>query len=397
MNGTERIKKILLFGIPVSICNFRCHYCYLSQRDESFQGLHPKMKYSPEEFGKAMSVDRIGGYAFANFCADGETFLVENIDQYVKAFVEQGHYAEVVTNLSVTKVLNKFLEWDKQLLKHLEFKCSFHYLELKKKGLLNTFADNVNRIWDAGASATIEITPSDELIPFIDEVKAFSLEHFGALPHLTIARDDRTEGIDYLTKLDLDEYDRVWSQFKSDLWAFKKTIFGVKQKGFCYAGSWSMYINLCTGEASACYCGGSLGNVFADPTSPLPEKPVGRCPLAHCYNGHALMTMGLIPHVTDMRYDRVRNRVCKNGRQWLQPELKDFFSSQLIESNKEYSELKKLTYKLQPSVEQRIKVRVLMHAILKSPNFVVRQIIGNDKYEKIKKRIKGNKAWREYR
>ena len=58
----EKIKKLLLFSIPVSICNFRCHYCYLGQREESFRGEHPEMKYSPEHFGKAMIVERVGGW-----------------------------------------------------------------------------------------------------------------------------------------------------------------------------------------------------------------------------------------------------------------------------------------------------------------------------------------------
>ena len=114
------MKKIFLFSIPVSICNFRCHYCYLGQREASFQGVHPQMKHTPEEFGKAMNKERVGGLAFGNFCADGETLLVRDIDLYVKAFVEQGHYAEVVTNLTVAKVLEKFLMWEKDLLKRLE-------------------------------------------------------------------------------------------------------------------------------------------------------------------------------------------------------------------------------------------------------------------------------------
>lgn len=332
----EHIKKIFLFAIPVSICNFRCHYCYLSQREESFQGIHPEMKYSPEAFMKAMSPKRIGGLAFANFCADGETLLVKNIDQYVKVFVKQGHYAEVVTNLSVTSVLEKFLSWDKDLLKHLEFKCSFHYLELKKKGLLDTFATNVKKIWDAGASANIEITPTDELIPYIDEVIAFSEKHFGALPHLTIARNDKTSNINYLTNLDMDIYDQVWSRFKSEFWEFKKTIFGVKQNDFCYAGEWSIYVNLCSGEASACYGHVSMGNVFENPEQPFPKKPICKCPIAHCYNGHALLTLGLIPGATNVRYGDIRNRVRTDGTEWLQPELKNFFNTQLSETNKQY-------------------------------------------------------------
>ncbi len=382
------MKKLFLFSIPVSICNFRCHYCYLGQRDVSFQGVHPQMKYSPEEFGKAMNLERVGGASFGNFCADGETLLVRDIDLYVKEFVAQGHYAEVVTNLTVTKVLDKFLLWDKELLKRVEFKCSFHYLELKRKGLLDVFAENVNKIWNAGASANIEITPNDELISHIDELKDFSIKNFGALPHLTIARDDRTEGIEYLTKLSMKEYDRIWEQFDSDFWKFKKTIFGVKQKEFCYAGKWSLYINLCTGIAVPCYCGGVMGDVFANPSLPFPEKAVGSCPIAHCYNGHALLTMGLIPNVTEIKYGDIRDRVKTDGTHWLQPELKEFFNTKLLDSNIEFSKSQQIKYikkKSRPTRRERID------SFKKLPNRMAKKILGEPKYNALKKSIKGGK------
>lgn len=381
MNNTQRIKKLFLFSVPVSICNFRCHYCYLAQRDEYFQGKHPEIKYSPEAFKAAMDPVRVGGFAFGNFCADGETLLAKDIDQYVKAFVEQGHYAEVVTNLSVTKVLDKFLSWDRELLGRLEFKCSFHYLELKKKCLLDTFANNVKRVWEAGASATIEITPSDELIPYIDEVKEFSMAHFGALPHLTIARNDRTESIDYLTNLDMEEYVRNWSQFKSDLWAFKRTIFGVKQQDFCYAGAWSLYINLYSGVATSCYCGAPLGDVFADPTKPFPEKPIGKCPIAHCYNGHAFYTFGLIPDATNVRYADMRNRVCADGREWLQPPLKAFWCSYLPDQNKQYSRPRQLMYRVFCQNTHR-------HTFHSAVKLTTRFLLGKKQYDKLKHLIK---------
>lgn len=161
------MKKILLFKIPMSICDLRCHYCYIAQRPVHFQGIQPKFNFTPLEVAKALSKERLGGPCFMNFCAEGETLLTKNLDQYVKALVEEGHYAEVVTNLTVSNILDKFLSWDKELLKRLEFKCSFHYLELKKKGWLERFAENVQKIWDAGASANIELAPSDELIPYI--------------------------------------------------------------------------------------------------------------------------------------------------------------------------------------------------------------------------------------
>lgn len=328
----------------MSICNFRCHYCYLAQRPVSYQGIQPKMKYSPEQVAKALSPKRLGGLAYINVCADGETLLLKDVDIYMKRLVEEGHYVELVTNCTITPVLKKFLAWDKELLAHIEFKCSFHYLELKKKNLLEVFAKNVNDIWAAGASANVEITPSDELIPYIDEIKEFSMKNFGALPHITIARDDRTQGIEILSKLPKDEYYKIWSQFDSAMFDYKKTIFGKRQEEFCYAGIWSANIDLSTGMAKGCYCGRSLGDVFANPESDFPTFPVGKCPLAHCYNGHAYMTWGNIPHATKVTFADIRNRVRTDGKEWLQPKLKSFFSTQLYESNEELTNTEKFNF-----------------------------------------------------
>lgn len=348
METKPNIKKILLFRIPMSVCNFRCHYCYLSQRKSSFEGLQPSIIVSPELFGKSFSINRIGGVCYGNFCADGETLLTSNIELYIKAFLEQGHYAEIVTNLTVDKVLEKILSFDKDLLKHIEFKCSFHYLELKRKNWLDRFAKNVNKIWDAGASANIEITPSDELIPYIEEIKAYSLKHFGALPHLTIARNDRTKRIEYLTRLTLNEYDRIWGQFDSDFWKFKKSIFGKKQQHFCYAGLWSLYIDITTGKYRSCYFGKDSENSIYDLTSHFPSVPIGRCQIAHCYNGHALLTLGLIPNLKTPGYGDIRDRKTLIGKYWLQPELKDFFNSKLYLSNKQLNPISKIYYYNRP-------------------------------------------------
>lgn len=331
----DKIKKIFLVGIPMSICNFRCSYCYLAQRDEHYQGIQPIMKYTPEEVGRAMTKERIGGPAYFNFCADGETLLTKDIDKYVKVILENGHYVELVTNLTVTPVLEKILAFDKEILKHLEFKCSFHYLELKKKGLLERFAKNVHRIWSTGASANIEITPSDELIPFLEEVKQFSMDQFGALPHLSIARRDDTKKIDYLTELSMDEYDKIWGAFDSDFWKFKKTIFGQKRNEFCYAGKWSLQVNLATGMARQCYIGESLGDIFANPNEPLPERAIGYCSFPHCYNGHMLLTLGCIPRFTDVCYGNIRDRESINGYHWIKPEMKQFLNTKLEQSNDE--------------------------------------------------------------
>lgn len=79
-------------------------------------------------------------------------------------------------------------------------------MELKKRGLIELFFLNIEKVRNAGCSFTLEVTPSDELIPYIDEVKKTSLENVGALCHLTVARNDRISSMPILTKLSREDY-----------------------------------------------------------------------------------------------------------------------------------------------------------------------------------------------
>lgn len=344
------MKKAFLFAIPLSVCNLRCHYCYLSQRPSSYEGVIPEMRYSPEQVAYATRRERVGGGCFFNLCADGETLLLPDIARYVELLAREGHYIEVVTNMVLTKKLEPLLELGPDVLSHVEFKCSLHYLELEKKGLLGRFADNVKAAWAAGASCNIEITPSDELVPEILAVKEYCMENFGALAHLSIARNDATSGIERLTKMPLDEYHAAWDQFDSSFFSFKNTVFGVKQTGFCEAGSWMYYVDMSTGNARQCYKGCRLGDVFEKPDEPLPSRPIGRCLEPHCYNGHMLLTAGLIKGITDVGYGDIRDRERADGTHWLNPELKAFFNTKLGDSNEEPSGFGKMLAKAESSV-----------------------------------------------
>lgn len=338
----------------MSICNLKCRYCYIGQKENFCYGKQINYKYSPEHFAKAISQDRIGGVAYANFCANGETLLVKDIEKYIKAFLDQGHYAEIVTNLTVTSMLDKILEWDDETLSRLTFKCSFHYLQLKERNWLDLFAKNVKKIWERGCSANIEITPDDELIPYIQEVKEFSMKHFGALPHLTIARDDRS-GKDYLTSLPIEKYDEIWSQFDSDFWRFKKSIFNIRRNEYCYAGKWSIYVNIENGFTTQCYYSDYNQNIFEDLEKPIDFVAIGKCKDFHCYNGHALLTLGLIPNFTDVRYGNIRDRVRADGSHWIQERMRTFLNSQLVETNE-------LSSKKEKNKDSRkIKIKKLVH------------------------------------
>lgn len=321
------MKRLVVVAVRSSICNFRCRYCYLNQKPIWFQNKQIEYNYSPEHVRKCLSKKRLGGECLFNFCSDGETLLAKNITEYVKAILLEGHYVEFVTNLSVTSVLNEMLDWDSNLLERLEFKCSFHYLQLKERNLLNVFADNVHNIWKKGASACIEITPDDELIPYIDEVKAFSLREFGALPHLTIARNDKRKH-DFLTSLSIDEYKKTWGVFDSDFWNFKMEIVNKKMTGYCFAGRRSIYVDLASGNTTQCYRSRYNFNIFENPDDDIDFCSIGKCIDSYCYNGHAFLTCGIVPSFPAPGYGNIRNRINSNtGQPWINKKMLSFMNS----------------------------------------------------------------------
>ncbi|MCD8295938.1 MAG: radical SAM protein [Prevotella sp.] len=338
----ERIKRFISCGVPVSTCTLRCHYCYITQHKLFAKSL-PKFKYSAETVRKALSVERLGGVCLINFCGGGETLLPPEVLGYVKVLLEEGHYVMVVTNATLSKRFDEIASMPPELTKRLFFKFSYHYMELKERKLLDVFFRNVKLARDVGCSFTLEITPSDELVPYINELTELALKEVGAMPHVTVARDERSPNVlPILTSMPDDEYVKTWSVFDSELFRYKKSIFNVKRKEFCYAGDWSFIVNLGTGVMSQCYSSYTHHNIFDDPTKPIPFCAIGaNCGQHHCYNGHAFLVLGDIPELETPTYGDLRNRICIDGTEWLKPEMKSFMNTHLWETNEEYSAKKK--------------------------------------------------------
>ena len=88
---------------------------------------------------------------------------------------------------------------------------------------------------------------------------------------------------------------------------------------------------------------------------PIDFTPIGHhCPMPHCYNGHAWLTLGCIPELNCITYAQLRNRVCADGSEWLKPNVKNFFSCKLKDNNREYSWLEKAFHTLRycPSIRK---------------------------------------------
>ena len=277
MQFENKIKRFITCHVPVYSCNFRCSYCYVGQHPGAYKDGIKEFCMSPDLVAQSLSPERLGGYCYFNLCGLGETMLHPQLIELVARLTSQGHFVDIITN-GVLK--NKFAELisvlgDNQK-KHLFIKFSFHYCELKAKNLFDIFCSNIELVKQNGISYSIEVTPHDDLIPFIDEMKKFSMNHFGALPHITVARNEATKEIALLSKYSKDDYKKIWSVFNSDLFDFKLRVFNEKRKEFCYAGEWSLSINLLSGEYKQCYCGRTLGNI-QDLNKPFKSKKLLKC------------------------------------------------------------------------------------------------------------------------
>jgi organic radical activating enzyme len=338
------MKRFIDCVIPFRTCNLRCEYCYITHTKSWKQKL-PLFLYDADHIKRALTVKRLGGVCLVNICGEGETLLPSQTVKILSKILENGHYVMLVTNGTITNRFNEIANLPSDLLNRLLIKFSFHFMELKRKGWLNSFFNNVQKIKDAGCSFSVELTPHDEMLPYIDDAISLCNKKVGAICHVTVARNERNPSLGILTEHSKDTYEEIWKKFQSDLFKFKMQVFGERRREFCYAGLWSGVLNLVTGEFKRCYRGDVLQNIFCDIDQPIRFSPIGKhCPEAHCYNAHAFMTLGVIPEIKTPRFFEMRNRVCENGSEWLTPGMKIFLSKKLCDENRELTCLEKHLY-----------------------------------------------------
>lgn len=338
------IKRLLAINVPIKNCNLKCEYCYISALNEVRKG-PAVFKFSPEHVGKCLSKERLGGTCIINLTGGGETLIPKEIPQFIYHLLAQGHYLEVVTNGTLTERFREIAAFPKELLSRLEFKFSFHYKELTTRNWLDKYFDNVRLMRDSGCSFTVELMPYDELIPEISTIMDLCKKELGAVCQITVGRNDLTGTKELLTTQKREEYEKTWKIFDSNMFNFKMEIFDRKIREFCYAGAWSMYIDLGSGDAKPCYGQLINQNIFENPDKPIVFEPVGKhCRQPYCYNGHAFLTMGVVPELATPYYSDIRNRVTEDGSEWLTPDVKKAFSQKLSVSNEEWTNIKKFSY-----------------------------------------------------
>lgn len=326
----EVLKYFISISVPVSICQLKCSYCYIGQHGGFVQ---EDISLPSAKFIRcALSRKRIGGTALINFCGVGETLLCEELFDIVHELLLEGHYISIITNALLKEKIQRFAELPLELREKIFFKCSFHYLQLKEKNLLTIFADNVDMIRNAGMSMTVELVPEDKLVPLIEEIKKFAMKRFGALPHVTVARNENDENMPIISNYCEEEYWNIWRCFGSAMFE-EKMRQRVKRSEYCLAGKNSFLISLESGEAYPCPYMEKIGNVYDYIAEKIDFKAVGcNCTRPYCINNHAYIALGMLKDVNECSYLEIRDRIDDTGEHWVKNKVAKIYSQRICDN-----------------------------------------------------------------
>lgn len=332
------IKRFFECLLPVTVCNIECPYCYIIQENRRHMKL-ADLTYSPEHIANALRQSRLGGTCLISICGAGETMAQKEIVDIVKNILDEGHYVNITTNGTLSTRFDDLIKACAQNINRLHVSFSMHYLELKKRGWIELFFDNIRKVKDAGGSFLLQLNLCDEYIPYIEEIQELCLAQVGAYPQIALTRNEKTTPMSIMTERSEEEYYTEGARFNSPLFDFTTKNFMVKRKEFCYAGEWSGVLNLQSGELRKCYGSDIVANIFEDIEKPIPFEAVGnKCSNPYCINSSHFMSLGIIPSISTPSYGQLRNR---KEAAWYNEDMENFLNSRLYNNNSEYSPVQK--------------------------------------------------------
>ena len=337
----DRPMRLLCCNIPTTACNMNCHFCYVAR--DRFPKSAPQKLYDPQLVARALTQERLGGKAYLQLCAYGETFLDPQIVEVATLLLKNGHYVAISHNGTIRKIIDEFCAFPENLKERLHFFISLQWEQLKKMNLLDQYADNIRTIKSSGISFSISVTLEDCLVPEIDEIKAYCLKEFGVLCHILECRDETKQTVPRMTKYPLDEHIKNWGSFNSLTFDTQQIYWGQHRDEFCYMGEAAVYLDFSSGNIWQACRGKKLCNIFDDLDEPIRFCGLGHnCKVAHCYLGNILMGFGgVIPEIQYPSFAVQRDRVCEDGTMWLTPKVRSFFMQRVMNNLPPYSKDKK--------------------------------------------------------
>lgn len=269
-----------------------------------------------------------------NLVGDGETLLPEESIELITGLIKAGNYVSVVTNGTLTKRIHKLIERLEVIDKKssILFSLSFHYVELKKRNLLETFFDNISYLEENNISYTVRMVLGADTLELSDEIKSISMEKLGAYPQVSIARKENPDGsIEIFADCTEEEYYKIGDSFNSMLFELGKREFNKHPSDFCYAGQWLFGLDFTTGRYTKCLSNDEMDfNFFENIEDELILEPVGfRCKRPYCTCSN-YQTWGVIPENRRFTSAQIYDRP-EAG--WIKEPFCSILSQNLAETN----------------------------------------------------------------
>jgi hypothetical protein len=346
MEKPEKITKYIHAIQPGTICNLNCSYCYVPDLKKDGRVTPVKFNYHLERIAKAISQKRLGGIALITFVGGGETFLTQESVDLLRLFLEEGHIVNAVSNLTYTPMLEKIMQFPEDLRKRLQFSASFHYLELKKRNLIDTYFENMKKLEDAGICSYINLTICEEYIPYLEEINNLCLEKTGRHPFVLYGQDasKNWERYSFFTTEFINKIAKLYDC--QHLILENENSVGIKRKEFCYMGDWGFIYNTETGMISACFDSPAEQNIIENIDKPINFEAVGVCCSKYCGMGARFLGLGVIP--TLKQYPSYHQLFAKAKAPV--GDVGKYTDNYLWETNKKYSWLKEQCIKLRRKI-----------------------------------------------
>lgn len=265
-------------------CNLNCSYCYLKMK--RIYNIGQSFPYGIEYTAKAMSADR-WGICYISLTGDGETLLSEEAVDLAYYLLKEGHYLNIINNGTQTHSLEYMCKLlDEESVSRLMLTFSFHYLELKRKNLLDRFFSNIRMMRNKGFTVYIHMVLCDEYFPDCEQIKKRCIEEVGILPQLGMIRNESDKDDERrLTSYTEEEYYKMADSFHSPYFEMQKSLYKENcSKEYCYAGRLGVLLNFTTGIMRQCVANDRPVQVFEDIEKEIAFEEVGlHCNSPWCY------------------------------------------------------------------------------------------------------------------
>ncbi|MDD5999622.1 MAG: radical SAM protein [Lachnospiraceae bacterium] len=337
----REIKKFINATVHTQGCNLKCDYCYLAQHMYSNNKSRLALRNPVEYVLKAFSPERMGGICYITLVGDGETLLPDDIEDFIVGLVKQGHYLTIITNGTLVEKIIHIIERLKEinLQNHIYFSLSLHFLEIVRLGLKDRFTQCVNFLKEENISVGITLVLANSYIPVIEEIKIYC-DELGIVPSVNLAINEHEDGeVEHIVEVSDEEYREMEKRLTGQKSVTSKlNNFYTKETGFCYAGVWSIILDITTGECGQCVNNSDhVFNFYDNIEKPLELLPVGnRCKAAYCICGFR-DAWHLVP---EKEFITEKETISPSDR-FLSEETRRRFRTDLAKSNEEYSDTMK--------------------------------------------------------